>query len=446
MRKVCSNMKKRAIVAACMALLFCFAPALAAEAVRSGSMDVSEPLVNLYQPTAEGWVDEAFILSSGEVKVYPEWYKSYMVSPPIPVEGGRIYTLAPMILPEDIKDANRLRAYAADGTALPTVTLVENSDGSRTFIVPRETAYIRITASKMTLTGSRDFSRALAEFNSRFMLVAGASAPQTSIPNRKEKGGADSVASGETPAASPLAGKTIANFGDSIFGNARPPHDISTMLAGRTGATVYNCAFGGCRMGRHVGHWDAFSMYRLAQAIASGDYSLQEEALKFEDRTSYAQEPLALIQSIDFSTLDILTIAYGTNDFTGSNPIDNADNPLDPSTVCGALRYSIETLLAAYPQLHIFVLLPTWRFVMDDDGNFVEDSSTMTNGLGRTLPDYVQAIAETARAYNLPVIDNYYGLGINRFNRAQYFGGKDGVHQNEAGRERIAERLAHELW
>jgi hypothetical protein len=49
----------------------------------------------------------------------------------------------------------------------------------------------------------------------------------------------------------PLAGKTIVNFGDSIFGKRRPPNDISTEIARLTGATVHNCGFGGCRMSAH---------------------------------------------------------------------------------------------------------------------------------------------------------------------------------------------------
>ena len=114
--------------------------------------------------------------------------------------------------------------------------------------------------------------------------------------------------------------------------------------------------------------------------------------------------------------------------------------------MCGALRYSIETLLNAFPQLRIFVLLPTYRFTMDSDGNFSEDSSTMTNSLGKTLPEYVQAMADAAKAYGLPVIDNYYGLGVNKWSRTQYFSGSDGVHHNTAGRELLAAHIAQALW
>lgn len=419
---------------------------------------ITEPSINLYEPTTEGWEDNAMIVTSGAVTVNESTYAKYCVTPPIPIEGGKTYTCAPALGPTSLADKNRARTYTEAGAAFDAMTFTINEDGSATFTTPVGSAYIRFTANKETLTLGTNLADTIAKFNTRFMLVEGTSAPESFVPyipaqntlrNIEIPDGSvklSKIGGDARPLLLPLAGKTIANFGDSIFGNARPPLDVSTFLAEGTGAAVRNCAFGGCRMGPHTGHWDAFSMYRLAEAIAGGDYSVQDEAINYDDRTSYAEEPLAEIKSIDFSALDILTIAYGTNDFTGANPIDNADDPLDTSTVCGALRYSIKTMLTAFPQLHIFVLLPTYRFTMDDDGNFSEDSSAMTNSLGRTLPEYVQAMAEAARAYGVPVVDNYHGLGVNRWSRAQYFSGSDGVHLNEAGRRLMAARLARELW
>ena len=185
-------------------------------------------------------------------------------------------------------------------------------------------------------------------------------------------------------------------------------------------------------------------MYRLATAIASGDYSVQDDALTYDDRPSYAAEPVAEIKAIDFSALDIMTIAYGVNDFTGNNPIDNAENPLDTTTLCGALRYSIETLLTAFPQLRIFILLPTYSYRKDGSGAFTEDMDTITNSLGKTLAEYSQSLADVAKAYKLPVIDNYNELGVNKLNREKYLA--DGAHHTQAGLELLAEHIAHALW
>ncbi len=242
----------------------------------------------------------------------------------------------------------------------------------------------------------------------------------------------------------PLEGKTILNFGDSIFGNARPPKDVSTFLATATGATVHNVAFGGCRMGKHIGNWDAFSMYRLADAIASGDWSMQDNALNYTDRTSYAETPLALLKSLDFNNVDVITIAYGTNDFTGENRLDDAANKYNTKTFAGALRYSIEKIQSAYPNIQIILCTPTYRFWMDADGNFLYDSDTYEK-VGYKLTDFVQKTKDVAKEYGLTVIDNYYGCGIDSSNKDVCFPSNDGTHPNQTGRELIAKYMANAL-
>ena len=247
----------------------------------------------------------------------------------------------------------------------------------------------------------------------------------------------------------PLHGKTIVNFGDSIFGNARPPEDISTYLAELTGATVHNCGFGGCRMSYHPSaNYDAFSMTKLADAIASGDFSIQDAAISNTEGDSvpgYFAESVELLKNIDFNKVDIITIAYGANDFNGVT-LDNADNILSQRTFAGALRYSIETILTAYPHIRIFVCSPTYRFWMDSEYVFTEDSDTKVGGAYYRTTDIVEKAKEIATEYKLPYIDNYYSLGINKFNRGQYFPTTDGAHHNVNGRKLIAAHITKELF
>ena len=245
----------------------------------------------------------------------------------------------------------------------------------------------------------------------------------------------------------PLYGKTIVNFGDSIFGNAQPPVDISTHLANKTGATVYNCGFGGCRMTPHtMTEYDAFCMYNLADAITTKDFTKQNEAVASGNLAERYSAGLERLKSIDFSNVDIITIAYGTNDFNGYGAtLDNAENPLDTSAFGGALRYSIEKILTAYPNLRIFVLSITWNFSVDSDGNYTEDSNTRINSGGQTIQQYNAKLKEVAEEYNLPYVDDY-NIGIGKFNRYQYFNTNDGTHHKETGRKLIASHLAKELY
>ena len=247
----------------------------------------------------------------------------------------------------------------------------------------------------------------------------------------------------------PLFGKTIVNFGDSIFGNARPPQDISTYLASMTGATVHNCGFGGCRMSYHPSaNYDAFSMTKLADAIANNDFSVQEAAILNLDGDSvpgYFADGVETLKRIDFSTVDIITIAYGANDFNGVM-LENANDITDRRSFAGALRYSIETILSAYPHIRIFVCSPTYRFWMDDKYSFVEDSDTKMGGAYYLTTDVTEKAKEVAAEYKLPYIDNYYSLGINKINRVQYFPATDGAHHNENGRKLIAAHMAKSLF
>ena len=243
-----------------------------------------------------------------------------------------------------------------------------------------------------------------------------------------------------------LFGKKIVNFGDSIFGNMRPPQDVSTAIAKLLGATVYNLGFGGCRMSSNSANWDAFSMYQLAHSIATNDFSVQDavDVDNVPGMPTYFTQTRTLLKSIDFSDVDIVTIAYGTNDFTAGVPVSNSD-PDDTDTFAGALRYSIEQLLGAYPNLRIFVCTPTYRFWMDGGGVFTDDSDTHVIS-GQTLLDFVTSVKNVAEEYHLPAIDNYYELGVNKFNRSEWFNPNDGTHLNHDGCVLIAHHMANELF
>ena len=239
----------------------------------------------------------------------------------------------------------------------------------------------------------------------------------------------------ESGATLPLAGKTVVCFGDSLFGMYTGDTSAPAYVAERTGATVYNVGFSGCRMAVHpYTGYNEFCMYALATAIASGDWSAQDAAAS--SGSSNFPDQLAILKGINFAEVDAIVIHYGTNDFTAGEgiSIDNADDPNDYNTLCGALRYSVETLLTAYPQLRIFVSVPAFRYWTADDGT-VTYPNTYTNVNGNTLIEFIEAIANTAKEYNLPVIDSYYGLGINKINGATFLA--DGVHHNAVGRKRF---------
>lgn len=245
------------------------------------------------------------------------------------------------------------------------------------------------------------------------------------------------VSSGDESVTLPLSGKTVVCFGDSLFGMYTGDTSAPAYVAKRTGATVHNVGFSGCRMAVHpTNGYNEFCMYALATAIANGDWSLQDSAAS--KGSSNFPEQLSILKGIDFADVDYVVIHYGTNDFTAGSSgvsIDNAENPTDYNTLCGALRYSVETLLTAYPKLRIFVSLPAFRF-WSDEGT-VSYPDTYTNGSGKKLTDFAEALIQTAKEYNLPIIDSYGKLGVNKVNATTFLA--DGVHHNLEGRKRFGD-------
>ena len=239
--------------------------------------------------------------------------------------------------------------------------------------------------------------------------------------------------------AHPLMGKKILCLGDSIFGSKNT--EVSEFFKSITKANVYNCALGGTRMAQHEEGWDNWSMYRFAYSIANNDWAIQENGLSHTNVPPFAEERLAFIKTLDFNDIDVITINHGTNDWSGSITLDNDSNPLDTTTYMGALRYSIETILTAYPHLKIVVLSPCWRYWKDADGNFTNDSNTRTNTLGEALVSYVSKGKEVAESYQLDWVDLYH-IGFNKFTASIYFPSTDTTHPNNTGRLAIAKKMS----
>ena len=388
------------------------------------------------------FVNEAILTSSGGIQTGQSWDEPYMVSPKIAVKPSTQYTISSALW-YTISETNRIRAYSADDTALDQMTITANADNTYSFTTPANTAYLRMTIFK----DGRTFANQIAYLAGTFMIVEGGA---SAMPATFEKyfdpyfvfNGVFDENLYPVYLKTTTYGKKIVNFGDSIFGNIRPPFDLSTMIAKYTGATVYNCAFGGCCMSQADGHWDAFCMYNLADAIATDDFTLQDDALEYSDIPSYAAVPLATLEGIDFSDVDTITIAYGTNDFgSGRNALDNENNALDTTTIAGALRYSIETILGAYPAIKIVVLSLIYRVKLSD-GTFEKDSDTWTNWRGISIPDINEKLKSVAQEYHIQFIDNY-NMGFNKLTYTTYYG--DTTHPNSIGLDRLARRISNEL-
>ena len=242
-----------------------------------------------------------------------------------------------------------------------------------------------------------------------------------------------------------LEGKTVVNFGDSIFGNTQGANSVSQAVQDRTGATVYNIGFGGSQMSTHAQYWDAFSSYNLADAIVNQDWTLMDDP-NARNLRSYFPNTIDTLKTIDFAQVDYITFNWATNDYRQGKLLDDTANNENTNTFAGAMRYFLRTITEAYPEIKILVISPLWRYFNDESGAYLEDSTSKDWG-GGALTEYVEKGKEVANEFNIPYLDAYHNLGINKHNRLTYFNDASGdtTHPLPNGNKRLGSLIGAKL-
>lgn len=306
-----------------------------------------------------------------------------------------------------------------------------------TITIPNDKYYIGISRNRSKLSSNFKFTRdtptdaEIAEMPIKLEAVS-------IVPDNL-------ISNGIKQLLAPLKGKKIVNLGDSIFGNFRDDTksntSISTMIANRTESTTYNCGFGGCRMAAtQNNYYDAFTCEKIAESIASGSWTTQDQALVDAEEAGspaayirgYWADSLSILKGIDWDTIDIITIGYGTNDYMGEVTQAQFEN---------ALQSAIEDIQTAYPKIKILVVSPMWRWWNDAK----IDSDHFQNDTGFYLYDYVAFCKTVSDANHVAYVDTYTNLGINQYNKLAYFNADDGTHPNLNGRQLRANRISSAL-
>lgn len=239
-----------------------------------------------------------------------------------------------------------------------------------------------------------------------------------------------------------LEGKMCVCFGDSIVGNMSPPNDYPTIIANETGMTVINAGFGGARMSATYENspYNSYCMVKLADAISSGNWTEQNNNLANVTVSHYAPH-IETLKTINWYDVDYITIGYGTNDIANFVTVDNSENPLDTTTVLGSLRYSLQTILTAYPHIKVLVLTPIYRY-FNSEGVDSDEKEFYSN---RKFTTWTDGILEVAKEFKVPAVDMYHTLGFNKFTRSCYFSSNDGTHPNEQGLKVMGGKIAGKL-
>lgn len=209
-----------------------------------------------------------------------------------------------------------------------------------------------------------------------------------------------------------LKNKKIAFLGDSItegYGISSLDHIYWNVLAQKTGAVCYGYGISGTRIAPNI---------TPSQDPCCDFYF----ASRVEDMIPDAE---------------IVVVFGGTNDYGhGDAPMGSVDS-YDERTFCGAFHGLLQKLINRYPDAHLIVMTPLHR-LHDTDCTCNEWGVRRQCG----LRGYVDAITEIAACYGIPVLDLFRTSGLQPdipILRERYM--PDGLHPNEAGHQRIAQRL-----
>lgn len=185
-------------------------------------------------------------------------------------------------------------------------------------------------------------------------------------------------------------------FGDSIIGNEGY---IAEYLADLSGANVINGAIGGTSVSIRNGTSDKYRFFdgeKIIKAFIDNDYT--EQDLVVEQMSNSVKTRLSIIKNVDKTSLDMIILAYGTNDYTQGKTIAEIET---------ALGNCIDYIQGALPTVKILVLTPTWRiFSLTENGdNKIYNVST--------LKEIANAIDNYCKDKRISVLNSYQNMPLS---------------------------------
>lgn len=203
-----------------------------------------------------------------------------------------------------------------------------------------------------------------------------------------------------------LQGKKINAMGDSItegWGLASKEDSFQNVLGRMLGAAeVRSYGYGGTR---------------LAKQIHGHDFG--------------GAMPIRYVNMDDDA--DLILVMGGTNDYGHGDAPFGSWGDRSPDTFIGGCHTLFSGLIEKYPTACIVIMTPLQR----------SGGSQPSGNTGKPLIDYADAIIRVAAEYSLPVLDMYRASGIcPEIPVQKELFIPDGIHPNEAGHRRMAERIA----
>lgn len=151
-----------------------------------------------------------------------------------------------------------------------------------------------------------------------------------------------------------------------------------------------------------------------------------------------------LVDTIDFSECDFVTLAYGVNDWKNAVNIGSMDDDIaSGGSMVANMRYVIKKILADNPYCKIFVITPiNCRSLGNYTTNWgINYKGAAANSLG--LEDIFQRQKEVCEYHGIELIDMTHSSIINRENIKTILA--DYVHPTVEGHKMMARELASKI-
>ena len=142
------------------------------------------------------------------------------------------------------------------------------------------------------------------------------------------------------------------------------------------------------------------------------------------------------------TTADMVVVYGGVNDFLhGDAPFGEIGDTV-PTTFCGGVYFLMNFLRERYNDKPIVFMTPARCWLRREVDDLYPSTHANKRVVGKTLIEYVNVIIETAKQFNINVLNLYTELGIDPHDPEQFEKyTADGLHFNDQGHAILAQKL-----
>lgn len=142
------------------------------------------------------------------------------------------------------------------------------------------------------------------------------------------------------------------------------------------------------------------------------------------------------------TSADMVVVYGGVNDYIHGDAPFGEIGDTTPATFCGGVYFLMNLLRTIYKEKPVIFVTPARSYFHGTVDDLSPSNHATKRVVGKPLLAYVEVIQETAKQFEIPVLDLYHTLGIDPHDPAEFDAYTvDGLHFNDAGHAVIAQRL-----